>query len=186
MLVLLASLILVLNKSSLTVLGQASFFGMIVSVMLPPTFPAQVFLLVASMLVLGMCFGWAWGCAAMAAALKARDRVLLASSLQRVQAGYALCPAFPSLFLCLRLITRCKCSLAGATNPDAQYRTSIFAGEFLDARSTIVFSIFLFVGLFFFGYLRAKSPKAILVALFASIVLDVMVRSLPFPGRDAS
>ncbi|GAA5871160.1 hypothetical protein JCM8547_001473 [Rhodosporidiobolus lusitaniae] len=151
MVVLLTTLILVLNPDSLTVLGQASFFGMIVSVMLPPTFPAQVFLLVATTLVLGMCMGWAWGCAAMAAALRARDRILLASSLQRVQAG-----------------------IAGATNPDVEYRTAIFRGEFLDARSTVVFGVFLWIGLFALGLLRAASPKAMLIAIFASIVMDVM------------
>ncbi|GAA6043841.1 hypothetical protein JCM8097_007230 [Rhodosporidiobolus ruineniae] len=151
MLVLLATFILVLNPDSLTVLGQASFFGMIVSVMLPPTFPAQVFLMVATMLVFGMCLGWAWGCAAMAAGLRARDRVLLASSLQRVQTG-----------------------IAGATNPDAEYRTAIFRGEFLDWRACLVHGFFLWIGLFVLGLLRAKSPKLMLVALFASIVLDVM------------
>jgi len=54
------------------------------------------------MLVIGMLLGWAWGSAAMAAALRARSQVLLASSVQRVTAG-----------------------LAGATNPDAQYRIEI-------------------------------------------------------------
>ncbi|GAA5980157.1 hypothetical protein JCM11641_006931 [Rhodosporidiobolus odoratus] len=152
MLVLLASFILVLNPDSLTVLGQASFFGMIVSVMLPPTFPAQVFLLVATTLVLGMCVGWAWGCAAMAAALRARDRVLLASSVRRVQNG-----------------------IAGATNPDSEYRLAIFQGEFLDARSTVVFGVFFWIGLFALGFLRAKGPQAtFLLAIFGSIVMDVM------------
>ncbi|GAA6023484.1 hypothetical protein JCM10207_006212 [Rhodosporidiobolus poonsookiae] len=151
MLVFLAAFILELNPDSLRVLGQASFFAMIVSVMLPPTFPAQVFLLVATMLVLGMCFGWAWGCAAMASALRARNQVLLASSVQRVSAG-----------------------IAGATNPDVQYRAAIFRGEFLDARSTVVFGVFLWIGLFAMGLLRAKNVKLLLVAIFASIVMDVM------------
>ncbi|GAA5916520.1 hypothetical protein JCM6882_003571 [Rhodosporidiobolus microsporus] len=151
MVVLLATFILVLNPDSLGVLGQASFFGMIVSVMLPPTFPAQVFLLVATMLVLGMCVGWAWGCAAMAAGLRARDQVLLASSLRRVQTG-----------------------IAGATNPDSSYRLAIFRGEFLDARATVVFGVFMGVGLFLLGLMRAKAPKLMLVSIFASIVVDVM------------
>lgn len=54
------------------------------------------------MLVIGMLLGWAWGSAAMAAALRARSQVLLASSVQRVTAG-----------------------VAGATNPDVQYRMEI-------------------------------------------------------------
>ncbi|GAA5844609.1 hypothetical protein JCM11251_002242 [Rhodosporidiobolus azoricus] len=151
MITLLATFILVLNPDSLPVLGQASFFGMIVSVMLPPTFPAQIFLLVATMLVMGMLLGWAWGCAAMAAGVRARNEVLLASSLRRVQTG-----------------------IAGATNPDSEYRLAIFRGEFLDARSTVVFGVFLGVGLFFLGLLRAKAPKLLLLSIFGSIVIDVM------------
>ncbi|GAA5952078.1 hypothetical protein JCM10213_005355 [Rhodosporidiobolus nylandii] len=163
MIVLLASFILVLNPDSLTVLGQASFFGMIVSVMLPPTFPAQVYLLVATTLVLGMCVGWAWGCAAMAAALRARSQLILASAQQRVQAG-----------------------IAGATNPDVEYRLAIFQGEFLDWRSTLVFGVFLWIGLFALGLIRAKGPQAtFLLAIFGSIVMDVMCSYGPlFPFQQ--
>lgn len=56
-----------------------------VSIMLPPTMPVLSFILAMTTLVLGMLSGWAWSCAAMAASLAARDRVLLSSQLQRVQ-----------------------------------------------------------------------------------------------------
>ncbi|GAA5938679.1 hypothetical protein JCM1841_000640 [Sporobolomyces salmonicolor] len=160
LLVTLAAFILVLEPASLRVLGNASFFGMIVSVMIPPAaMPAVTFVLVATMLVFGMCLGWAWSSAAMAASLRARSQILLASQVRRVNAG-----------------------LAGATNPDSEYRLSIFRGDFLDWRSTLVFGFFFGIGTFAFGLLRANQPKMILVAVFASIVTDVMISYGPlFP-----
>ncbi|BGP73444.1 hypothetical protein NBRC10513v2_006855 [Rhodotorula toruloides] len=151
MVVFLANFVLMLEPASEQVFGQASFFGMIVAIMLPPTFPVQVFLFVSAMLVLGMCLGWAWGCAAMAAGLKARSQVILAAAVQRAQT-----------------------SVASATNPDVAYRSTIFHGNFLDARSTVVFGVFLGVGTFFFGLIRAAAPKLMLLAIFGTIVVDVM------------
>lgn len=142
-----------LEQKSLLVLGNAGFFGLIVSAMLPPMFPVQLFLIVSFMLVLGMCLGWAWACAGMAAALRARSQVLLARQVQTT-----------------------RTSIASATNPDSAYRRQIFEGAFLDARSTVVFGVFLGTGAFVFGLLRAKRPKLLLLSIFGTIVLDVMVR----------
>lgn len=141
----------------------------IVSIMLPPMFPTSLFLLVLSMLVVGMCVGWAWGCAAMAAALKARSQTLLASQYTKAQA-----------------------SLSAGANPDAQcewcghpaaarlkparpaVQLFIFQGAFLDARSSVVFGVFLFVGTYALGAIRAKAPKLMLFSIFGTIVMDVM------------
>lgn len=112
-----------------------------VSVMLPPMFPLQLFLFLMIAVIGGMCFGWAWGVAAMRAALTARNQVLLASQVQRASA-----------------------SAAGAVNPSVQYRISIFRGEFLDWRSTAVFAAFFLVGCFALGLLRAKKPQVRRVA----------------------
>ena len=43
-------------------------------------------------LVVGMGFGWAWGAAAMKAALTARSQTFLASQIQRAQQGYVVEP----------------------------------------------------------------------------------------------
>ncbi|BGP57915.1 hypothetical protein JCM8202v2_005569 [Rhodotorula sphaerocarpa] len=160
--VFLGNMILMLEESSLRVLGNAAFFGLIVSAMLPPMFPVQLFLIVSGMLVLGMCLGWAWSCAAMAAALRARSQVLLA---QQVQTA--------------------RTSIASATNPASAYRRQIFEGAFLDWRSTVVFGFFLGIGAFVFGLLRAKRPKLLLLSIFGSIVLDVMTAYGPlFPVKN--
>ncbi|GAA5900035.1 uncharacterized protein JCM6883_006070 [Sporobolomyces salmoneus] len=147
----LACFILLLEPKSLNVLGQAAFFAALVSCFLPPTFPVMLLLIVSTMLVMGMLIGWAWGAAAMAAALRARSQVILASSVQRVQAG-----------------------IAGSTNPDVAYRMEIFKGGFLDPRSSSVFGVFLAVGTFVLGLLRAHRPKLALLAIFGAIVIDVM------------
>jgi hypothetical protein len=55
-----------------------------------------------------MALGWAWGAAAVTAAYQVRDLKLLASNVQRVQAG-----------------------LASATRPDLAYQEAIFRGSFL-------------------------------------------------------
>ena len=42
--------------------------------MIPPSMPTSLYLFVAATVVIGSCFGWAWGVAGMAAALRARDQ----------------------------------------------------------------------------------------------------------------
>ena len=51
--------------------------------MLPPSMALSVYFFAFMTLVVGMCMGWAWGCAAMAAGLRARSQTLLASAVQR-------------------------------------------------------------------------------------------------------
>lgn len=51
----------------------------------PPAFPVQLFIFATGLLLLGGLIGWAWGCAAMSAALAARNQTLLLSQTERVQ-----------------------------------------------------------------------------------------------------
>ncbi|KAG6901993.1 hypothetical protein C0995_005793 [Termitomyces sp. Mi166 len=146
-----ASLILMVSNRTLDSMGQAGFFGTIVAVMLPPSIALSLFLLAAITLVLGMCMGWAWGVAAMAAGLSVRSEALLAQQQQRAQA-----------------------SLVDGIPQALQFQEFIFHGYFLDPRSSAVYGVFLFIGTFAFGVLRAYIPKFALVSIFGSIVLDVM------------
>ncbi|GAA6063210.1 hypothetical protein JCM10212_006843 [Sporobolomyces blumeae] len=158
----LGAFILVLEDSSLQVFGQAAFFGALITFFLPPTFPVMLLLIVTAMLVFGMCLGWAWGVAAMAAAFRARSQALLAANVQRAQAA-----------------------LAGSPDPATAYRKAIFSGDFLDPRSTVVFGVFLGVGTFFLGLVRAHRPKLTLLAVFGAIVLDIMCSyGALFPTRN--
>jgi hypothetical protein len=55
--------------------------------MLPPYMALSLFLFAGIALGVGMCIGWAWGCAAMAAGLRARSQTLLAQNTQAFRAG---------------------------------------------------------------------------------------------------
>lgn len=156
--------------------GQADIvyvYGLvvIVSILMPPSMPLATFIFVSPnrlrlsslsitnslkhfalqamlTIVVGMCLGWAWGVAAMAAALRARSTTLLASQ-----------------------YTTAQSSLVGGVAPDAQFQSFIFHGDFLDTRSTVVFAVFFFVGIYALAALRAVAPKLTLTSIFGTIVL---------------
>ena len=136
---------------SLNTLGQAAFFTTMVTFMVPSNMPVFIWLIANFTIVLGACVGWAWGAAGMAAALRARSTVLLASQVQTVQT-----------------------SVASSSNPDAAYQQRIFEGAFLDTRSSAVHGAFLVTGTYFLAVVMAKAPKLKLMGVFGIIVLDVM------------
>jgi hypothetical protein len=146
-----ATLILILPTSSLQVLGQAAFFALLLTFMIPANMPVSLFILANLTLVVGACTGWAFACAAMAASLRARNQVFLQQQLQKTYS-----------------------SIAGATNPDSEFQVAIFQGNFLDVRSTTVFGVFLVVGAYFAGIVQAKLPKLKIAALFLLILMDIM------------
>ncbi|WWD17770.1 hypothetical protein CI109_102211 [Kwoniella shandongensis] len=151
MLATLGTLVLMLCQTSLNVMGQAAFFGALVSQMLPPYMALSVYIFALLTLIVGMCFGWAWGVAAMAAALRARSQQLLAQQVQSARAGYNQ-----------------------NANIEAQYQESIFRGEFLDPRTSAVYGVFLFFGTYFLGLVRATRPRLILASIFGTIIMDLM------------
>ncbi|GAA5970998.1 hypothetical protein JCM8115_004766 [Rhodotorula mucilaginosa] len=160
--VFLANVVLLVDQTTLRVLGKVAFFGLIVACLIPPMFPVQLFIIAAFALTFGMALGWAWGCAAMAAALRARDLVLTASQVMTV-----------------------KGSISSATNPEEAYTKRLFEGAFLDWKSSLVFGVFLFVGSFGMGLLRAKVPILLVTSLFGSIIIDVMTAYGPlFPNQN--
>lgn len=154
-----ANFVLMIPNSSLRVLGQAAFFCCMLTLMIPPSMPFFIFVLAFGIVTIGALTGWAWGCAAMAAATRARSQPLLASEIQRV-----------------------KSSAASATNPEAYAIAAVFQGDFLDVRCTAVFGIFLMIGVYCVAVLQVKLPKLKIGTIFLLIVLDVMVSYGPlFP-----
>ncbi len=122
--------------------------------------PFFLFLLAFGMLAIGALLGWAWGCAAMAAANRARSQPLLQSAIQRVQSG-----------------------AGSSTNPEAYVTTSVFRGSYLDVRSTAVFGVFLMLGVYLVAVLQVKRPKLKIGSIFMLIVLDIMCSYGPlFPS----
>ncbi|SNX87919.1 uncharacterized protein MEPE_06630 [Melanopsichium pennsylvanicum] len=146
-----ANFVLMIPGPSLRVLGQAAFFGCMVTLMIPPSMPFFIFFIAFGMLAIGALLGWAFGCAAMAAANRARDQTLLAATIQRVRS-----------------------SAATATNPEAYVTSSVFKGNYLDVRSTAVFGIFLIVAVYFGAVVQVKLPKLKIASIFFLIVTDIM------------
>ncbi|KAI0826576.1 hypothetical protein BC628DRAFT_1419081 [Trametes gibbosa] len=142
--------VIMLPDKSLSALGNTAFFALLLSVLLPPNMPFQLFLFAITTIVLGIALGWAIGCAGMAAALAARNKTLLQQGLQR-QAQ----------------------STAGLANPDALFRDAIFEGNFLDTRSTAVFGVFLAFGCFLFALIRAYAPKLTIMSVFGTVAIDI-------------
>ena len=80
---------------------------------------------------MGVLLGWGIGAAGMKAALSARDKVLLKSSLQVAKETYVCCTRS------FHTINASLYSDAGTANPDEVFVIEIFRGEFLDIRSVI-------------------------------------------------
>ncbi|OXM76143.1 hypothetical protein C364_06247 [Cryptococcus neoformans Bt63] len=146
-----ATLILMVCQNSLDQLGSAAFFAPLVSQMLPPYMALSIYIFALLTLLVGLCFGWAWGVAAMAAALRARSQSLYQSQLQAESSGYD-----PSVSTAL------------------QFQASIFRAAFLDPRSSAVYGVFLFFGAYGLGFLRATNPKLTLGCIFGTIIVDLM------------
>lgn len=78
-------------------------------------------------------------------------------------------------------------STAGQANPEALYTLQIFAGAFLDWRSSLVFGAFLAAGNFLFALIRSYQPKLIMMSIFATIACDIfcvrasLLSVFPFP-----
>ncbi len=156
------TLMLIPINRSLMTLGQAAFFAPMVQIMIPANMPVSIWLMANFTLVLGCVLGWAWGAAGMAASLRARSQVLLASQFQTVQT-----------------------SVATTTNPDSAFEAKIFEGAFLDGRSSAVSGAFLGVGCFGFAVLMNKSPKLKLMCIFGMIILDILASFGPlFPFQQ--
>ncbi|WVR05967.1 hypothetical protein IAU60_002995 [Kwoniella sp. DSM 27419] len=151
MIVTLATMVVMLCQNSLNKIGQAAFFGLIVSQMLPPSMALSLYIFALLTLVIGICFGWAWGAAGMAASLRARSQVLLEQQIQSARAGYDT-----------------------TANLDAQFQRSVFEGRFLDPRASTVYGVFLFVGTYALGFLRATKPRLTLGCIFGTIIMDLM------------
>ncbi|CAE6413891.1 unnamed protein product [Rhizoctonia solani] len=143
-------------------MGNAAFFAVLASFMIPPSMALQMYFFAMLTLMVGCLLGWAWGSAAMAAALQARDKVLLS-----------------------RVLLSAQQAAASEVNPSAYLQSAIFRGEFLDYRSTVVFGVFLGLGAFALALMRVKAPKLALTSIFATIFLDVACSYGPlFPSAQ--
>lgn len=148
------SFVILLPDASLRTMGTTSFFALITSLFLPPYFPLQLTIFLLATLMLGLLAGWGLGLAAMRAANAVRDPALLQAAAAQVQASIQATPAFQ-------------------VNPALAKTSAIFAGVFLDVRATAVYGVFLALGAFVFGLVRAYAPKLLFLSIFGTIAIDI-------------
>ncbi|KAI0946571.1 hypothetical protein AcW1_010001 [Taiwanofungus camphoratus] len=144
------SFIILLPNKSVRTLGNAAFFTLITSLMMPPNMPLQIFVFVLLTIALGVLLGWGLGAAAMRAALAVRDQAVVKATLQKEAQ-----------------------SAAGLANVDALFEAAIFNGDFLDTRCSVLFGVFLGVSTFGFALVRAYMPRLIIMSVFATIAMDI-------------
>jgi hypothetical protein len=97
------------------------------AILIPPAYPVQVFFYGMALMMLGSLLGWAWGCAAMKAALTVRDQVILLSEVQQAEQTYVGWCFVKAQWLIVH-------SAAASADPDAMFRIEVFQGDFLDVR----------------------------------------------------
>jgi len=140
-----------LPERSLTAMGNAAFFGVLTSLLIPPNAPVQMYLFGITLYVVGECIGWSIGCIAMKIALEVRNKTVTRESILRVEQMVAA---------------------SGSANPDAVFDAQLFEGAFIDARASVVYGVFIAIGAVFFSFARARVPKLFFFSTFGMIVLD--------------
>lgn len=143
--------VLILVPSSLKVLGQASFLVLVVSLANPPNGPVVKVVYDSFYNVLFVCISWAWYVIGARAAVASRAHVYTQASL-----------AIPNLenFLC-------------SSSPSECFSTAIFDGEFIEAGSSIVYSVFLYFGAAAYLYLKVTCPARLLSVIFGLVSLII-------------
>ncbi|KAJ7463697.1 hypothetical protein FB451DRAFT_1352935 [Mycena latifolia] len=160
-----ASFVLLLPNASLRTVGTTSFFALITSLFLPPYFPIQLTVFLLATLMIGLLAGWGIGLGAMRAANAVRDPAHIQAAIAQVQASIQANPVFQA-------------------NPALAQTTAIFAGLFLDVRATAVYGVFLAIGAFIFGLIRAYAPKLLFMSIFGTIAIDIFCAVGPlFPSK---
>ncbi|KAI5236778.1 hypothetical protein E4T42_09362 [Aureobasidium subglaciale] len=146
--------LLIVIEPTLKTFGNATFFGCIVVLFLPPSGIVLIFILGGFTIVLGMALAWAWGVIVMKAAQATRPQA-------ETQAR-------------LHLLIEDSVRLANSTAYPAA-SVLVYEGFMLDTRVTVTFFCLSCLFIYFMARLRMKVPKLTLTAIFAWIVTDVFL-----------
>ncbi|CAL1710858.1 unnamed protein product [Somion occarium] len=178
--------VILLPNKSLNVLGNAAFFTLLASLMLPPNVPVQLFLFLSSPTeVLTMhseppsITDTTFGAVEVVHVYSAIELLTIVVVIG-LCFGWALGAAGMAAALAARdqlalkeSLQREQESVAGLSNPDALFQADIFQGNFLDTGSTIVFGVFLGFAAFLFALIRAYAPKLTIMSVFGTIAIDI-------------
>ncbi|KAI0254490.1 hypothetical protein BJV78DRAFT_1338541 [Lactifluus subvellereus] len=97
--------------------------------------------------------------------------VIVVQSLLGLLAGWGIGSAGMKAALAVR--SQLLIHAQGSVNPDQLYKIEVFQGDFLDARSAVMFGVFLGFGAMIFALARAYSPQFIFFSIFGTITLDI-------------
>ncbi|KID80300.1 uncharacterized protein G6M90_00g010820 [Metarhizium brunneum] len=149
--------LLMLIQPSLTNLGVAAFFALLILIAVPPASILLVYVLASFSLLLGMCFGWLWGLLTMKAALAARPDSETQQSLLALQ--------------------QAAVAQANQTGQPVSWEALVLVhnGFMLDARVTAVFYVMSCVFIYALCRLRMKNMKFVLLQLFGIISIDIFL-----------
>lgn len=156
------TLLIVINPT-LQVIGQATFFGVIVIMISPPSGVLFIGLMGGTTLLIGICLGWAWGVITMKAALSTRP----AADLQRQYAALE------------EAHTRNTTNALQASGQATYQQVGIFEGYLLDTRVTTTYFCMLGLFIYLIARLRVAAPKLTLVSIFGIIVADIHLTIAP-------
>ncbi|KAG8981531.1 hypothetical protein FRB90_007179, partial [Tulasnella sp. 427] len=136
--------------------GQAGFLPLILAFIKFPSDPTPIYLTQTLMGGIVVCAVWGWSVLAMKLSLLARDSV-------KDQTTYAM--VNQTIF---------------RENPDMQpaqiegrFLEEVFKGIFLQAGSSAIYAVFLFIGIYFIFLIRAFVPRLFFIMVFSSIVLCI-------------
>lgn len=143
---------------------------------------------VIATVIIGMCLGWAFGAAAMRAALASRNQLVLKSSLQReLQRCVTRCGMFSTFTYASAVLqgwrTQTLFSQRTSSQGSSWIRGELFtalslSGSLKQCRSTVVFGCFLGLANMVFALIRCYAPKLILMSVFGSIAVDIFCVSV--------
>lgn len=147
----------------LKVVGQASFFGILVIFIAPPSGVVFIGVMIGVMLMFGICLGWTWGVITMKAALATRPAADLQRQYRALQEA----------------ATRNTTYVQQASGQATFQQVAIFEGFMLDTRVTVTY--FCMIGLFIYlvARLRVGAPKLIFVQMFSTIIIDIFLTTGP-------
>ncbi|KIY67696.1 hypothetical protein CYLTODRAFT_483276 [Cylindrobasidium torrendii FP15055 ss-10] len=140
--------VVMLPHAALHELGPVAFFVLMHGFFVPAYLPVQLFFFLMTTIMVGICFNWGFGAAAMRAATASRDPSRLQAAVARVTEAFNGNQALATQF-------------------------AIYHGWFLDKYSSAVFGCFLGVGAFLMALVRAYAPTLIFLSVLGTIALDI-------------
>ncbi|KAF7542177.1 hypothetical protein G7Z17_g11813 [Cylindrodendrum hubeiense] len=155
--------IFIFIDDTLSLMGQAGFFGCIVLFILPPSGVVFIQLMGGLTIIIGLCLGWVWGVIVMKTALATRPNEDLAAQYQKLQES----------------APQNTTNVDQASGQATYAQIAIYDGFMLDTRVTVTYYCMLGLFVYLVARIRVAAPQLTLVTIFALVVADVFLTTAP-------